>query len=143
MSLAMTVNEREAFLAGLHVGVLSVAAGDGRAPLAIPIWYLYEPGGEVRFSTGQGSRKVRLLREAGRASLCVQTEDPPYRYVTVEGPALIEESISREERLALAVRYLGPEVGAAWLAANDGPGSVLIRLKPDRWVTADFGKAGG
>ena len=44
--LKMTETEREAFLAGLHVGVLGVERADG-PPLVLPVWYSYEPGGEV------------------------------------------------------------------------------------------------
>ena len=46
MSLAMTKQEREGFLADLHVGIISVTE-EGRGPLTVPIRYLYEPGGEV------------------------------------------------------------------------------------------------
>ena len=46
MDLRMTRAEREAFLADVHVGVLSIAE-PGRGPLAAPIWYGYEPGGEI------------------------------------------------------------------------------------------------
>lgn len=56
MSLTMTKEEREAFLADVHVAVISVAE-DGHGPLAVPIWYSYEPGGEVRIITGRTSRK--------------------------------------------------------------------------------------
>ncbi len=72
MSLTMTKEEREAFLAAVHVGVISVAE-DGRGPLTVPIWYSYEPGGEVRVITARASRKGRLLERAGRFSLCAQT----------------------------------------------------------------------
>jgi len=48
----MTRAEREAFLAGVHVGVLAIA-DPARGPLAVPIWYDYAPGGELRFVTGQ------------------------------------------------------------------------------------------
>ena len=37
MSATMSRAEREEFLAGLHVGVLSVASPDGRGPLAAPV----------------------------------------------------------------------------------------------------------
>ena len=37
MSLAMTPAEREAFLAEVHVAVVTVADDDGRGPLAIPL----------------------------------------------------------------------------------------------------------
>src|SRR6266478_1875689 len=81
----MTKQERESFLADLHLGIISVA-DNGRGPLTVPIWYSYEPGGEVRVVTGGTSRKAQLLRTARRFSLCAQTETPPYKYVSVEGP---------------------------------------------------------
>jgi len=34
----MTPAEREAFLAEVHVAVVTVADDDGRGPLAIPLW---------------------------------------------------------------------------------------------------------
>ena len=37
--------EREAFLALPHIAVLSVANHEGRAPLCMPVWYGYQPGG--------------------------------------------------------------------------------------------------
>ena len=46
MALTMTKEEREAFLADVHVAVVSVVE-DGHGPLVVPIWYSYEPGGEV------------------------------------------------------------------------------------------------
>jgi PPOX class probable F420-dependent enzyme len=145
MSLAMTVEEREAYLAGLHVGVVSVAGGDGRAPLAVPMWYRYEPGGLVSFITGEGSRKTAALRDTGRCTLCVQTEDPPYRYVTIEGPVVAIEPVDDEERRLIARRYLGVEGGDAYMAATpDEPrSSVTVRMRPQRWLSADFGKMGG
>src|SRR5262245_2429423 len=42
----MTRDEREEFLAAIHVGVLS-ADEPGRGPLSVPVWYLYEAGGEI------------------------------------------------------------------------------------------------
>ena len=40
MSLAMTREEREQFLADVHVGIISIQE-DGRGPLTVPIWYMY------------------------------------------------------------------------------------------------------
>src|SRR5262249_55413944 len=77
MSLAMSRSEREAFLAETRVAIVSIAEA-GHGPLTVPVWYRYEPGGDVWFATGATSRKARLLRLAARASLCVQTETPPY-----------------------------------------------------------------
>jgi PPOX class probable F420-dependent enzyme len=137
--LTMSKSEREEFLAGLHVGVLAIADDRGGVPLAAPIWYRYEPGGEVVMSISTDSVKARLLTAAGRASLCAQREDLPYAYVTVEGPVTIGGP-DEDERLRLAERYLGRELAAAYHAATAGEATVTVRLAPDRWRTQDYGK---
>ena len=73
VGLSMTVEERERFLADVHVGVLSVERPDG-PPLTVPIWYDYRPGGDLWVLTTADSHKGRLLQQAGRFSLCVQDE---------------------------------------------------------------------
>ena len=140
MSLTMSRQEREEFLAGLHVGVLSVASQDGAGPLTIPVWYTYSPGGTVNVSTGRDTRKAAAVIAAGRFSLCAQDERPPYKYVTVEGPVAVEEA-SQDERLELARRYLGLEGGDAYIAANPGGSQIMLRLTPERWLSVDYGKS--
>jgi PPOX class probable F420-dependent enzyme len=140
MSLSMSPAEREEFLAGVHVGVLTVAAREGRGPIATPVWYSYQPGGLVSVNTGADSRKARAIATAGRFSLCAQDERAPYKYVTVEGPAIIEPA-DLAELAAIARRYLGTEAGDAWMAANPDADGVMIRLTPEHWQSADFGKA--
>ena len=137
MSLSMSRADREEFLAGVHVGVLSVASDDGAGPLAVPIWYTYQPGGTVNVSTGRSTRKAQAIAAAGRFSLCAQDERPPYKYVTVEGPAVMEDATDAE-RLELARRYLGPEGGDAFIAANPGGGQVMIRMTPEHWLTRSY-----
>ncbi len=141
----MSKSEREAFLAETHVGVVSVAE-PGRGPLAVPIWYAYEPGGVVRFVTGGGSRKARLIRAAGRISLLVQTEAPPYKYASIEGPATIggEPDFERDFR-GMAIRYLGAEMAETYLAmtASEREGAVLVELTPEHWLTVDYAKSFG
>ena len=140
----MTTGEREAFLAGLHVAVLSVD-DPGRGPLTIPVWYSYAPGGTVSVVTGGQSVKAQLLRAAGRFSLCVQSESMPYHYVSVEGPiTALDEAVSDEERRALAQRYLGAEGGDLYVASTAGQAadSVAFRMAPERWRTSDYGKLG-
>ena len=142
MTLTMTVAEREAFLAGLHVGILSVD-DPGRGPLSVPVWYAYEPGGMLNVVTGAQSLKAQRLRAAGRFSLCVQTESSPYRYVSVEGPLTsVDEMVSADERRALARRYLGTEGGDLYIAATEGQAadSVAFRMTPEHWRTSDYGK---
>jgi nitroimidazol reductase NimA-like FMN-containing flavoprotein (pyridoxamine 5'-phosphate oxidase superfamily) len=148
MSLVMTREERERFLADVHVGVISIAEEE-RGPLAVPIWYAYEPGGELRIITERDSRKGRLLAKAGRFSLCAQTEDPPYRYVSVEGPIVaIDPADTERDARPMARRYLGETLGDRYIAATSGDGaergsSVLVRMRPERWLTVDYAKEYG
>jgi hypothetical protein len=144
MTLTMTPVEREEFLSGLHVAVLSVD-DPGRGPLAVPVWYSYIPGATVNVVTGAESAKAQLLRAAGRFSLCVQSETMPYRYVSVEGPiTALDETVSDEERRALAQRYFGAEGGDLYVAAtaDQAVDSVAFRMTPAHWRTTDYGKLG-
>jgi PPOX class probable F420-dependent enzyme len=150
MSFAMSQAEREQFLGQPHVGVLSVTvprdgeAGGGRAPLAVPVWYSYQPGGLVSVITGRGSRKGAAIRAAGRMSLCAQDEKPPYRYVSVEGPVEMED-LDPGERLAMARRYLGPEGGDRYVTSNPDPSGeqAMFRMTPEHWLSVDYGKQDG
>ena len=141
MSLAMTKQERERFLADLHVGIISVPE-EGRGPLTVPIWYSYEPGGELRVVTARTSQKARLLQRAARFSLCAQTETPPYKYVSVEGPVVAIETADLErDRRPLARRYFGAELGDRYIeSTGDLVGNVLVRMRPERWLTVDYAK---
>ena len=144
MSIVMTKQEREAFLADVHVGIISISE-EGRGPLAVPIWYLYEPGGEIRIVTGRTSQKMTLLERVRRFSLCVQAETPPYKYVSVEGPVIAIEAMDLERDLRpLAHRYLGSQQGDMYIETAKNRGeiteSVLVRMQPERWLTVDYAK---
>src|SRR5262245_13930962 len=142
MSLSMTKAEREAFLADVHVAVVSIPE-PGAAPVTAPIWYRYAPGGQVEFITDRASRKGRQLKVGAPLALCAQVETPPYKYVTVEGVVTALDPVDVQRDLVpIAQRYLGPEQGAAYakqLAADMGA-SVLVRMRPDRWRTVDYSK---
>src|SRR2546426_11511483 len=138
----MTKQERERFLADLHVGVISIPE-EGRGPLTVPIWYSYEPGGELRVVTASTSRKARLLQRAGRFSLCAQTETPPYKYVSVEGLIVaIEPADLERDRRPLAHRYYGVRAGDRYIERTraETVENVLVRMRPERWLTVDYGK---
>jgi hypothetical protein len=142
MSLSMSRAQREAFLAGLHVGVISIPDG-ARGPLTAPIWYGYEPGGEVWVVTGAGSRKGKLLQPGARVSLVAQTETSPYQYVSVEGPVASVAPVRDPEVVrVLARRYLGVKGGDAYVAATwqgyERDPNVLVRIRPERWLTVDY-----
>jgi PPOX class probable F420-dependent enzyme len=140
-TLNMTRSECEAFLAGVHVGILSVSE-PGRGPTSSPVWYDYAPGGPIRITASPESRKVRLIQREGRAALCVQTEELPYRYVSVEGPVEIVDADVRPEQRTIAHRYLGERLGERYIESlgADLSGEVLLHLHPERWWSRDFSR---
>lgn len=139
----MTVAERQAFLAATRVGVVSITE-PGRGPLTVPVWYRYAPGGNVVFVTGETSRKARLVRAAGRLSLCAQSDTAPYSYVSVEGPAVLGSVDYERDVREMASRYLGREMGEGYLAVTHPggtvSGTVLVTLTPERWYSVDYRK---
>jgi hypothetical protein len=142
MWVAMSAAEREEFLAGVHVGVLSAATGKAGRTLAVPVWYSYQPGGLLTVLTGRRSRKAAAMRAAGRFGLCVQDDSPPYRYVSVEGPVVGEEELDPAERLAMARRYLGAVGGDRYVTDNPDRQreNVAFRMLPEHWLSQDQGK---
>jgi PPOX class probable F420-dependent enzyme len=138
--LTMSKDEREAFLAGTHVALLSVSRGAAEAPLVAPVWYEYEPGGEVLIVTGRDAEKTRLAREHGTASLCAQAESLPYQYVTIAGPAAVDDGADRDLRVRMARRYLGPELGDVYVESTEDEDAVTLRIRPQRWHTTDYSK---
>ncbi|WP_030236477.1 MULTISPECIES: pyridoxamine 5'-phosphate oxidase family protein [unclassified Streptomyces] len=140
--MALTREEREQFLAEPHIAALAVDAGPGRAPLTVPIWYQYEPGGDIWIMTGLDSRKNELISAAGRFSLMVDRLEPTIRYVSVEGPVVDTSPATLEQLREISARYLPAEkvegyVDYSW--KNHGE-MVVLRMRPERWVSADLGQ---
>lgn len=144
MTYAMSRAEREQFLAQPHVGVLSVM--ENGAPLAVPVWYGYQPGGRVIVITGRDSRKALAVRAAGWLGLCAQDEAWPYKYVTASGPAATSGPASHADQRAMATRYLGDggaEDYMAWVTASgEADEQIVIEMTPENWLTLDYGKLG-
>ena len=140
--MALTREEREQFLAEPHIAALAVDAGAGRAPLTVPIWYQYEPGGDIWIMTGLDSRKNQLIQAAGRFSLMVDRLDPTIRYASVEGPVAKTTPATLEQLREISARYLPAEkvdgyVDSAW---KDHGEQVVIHMRPERWVSSDLGQ---
>ncbi len=76
----------------------------------------------------------------------MQTESPPYKYASIEGAVRIvgEPDYERDFR-AMAIRYLGKDMGEMYLAATaaEREGAVLVELTPERWLTVDYAKSFG
>ncbi|WP_320781421.1 pyridoxamine 5'-phosphate oxidase family protein [Streptomyces sp. CRN 30] len=139
--MALTREEREHFLAEPHIAALAVDAGAGRAPLTVPIWYQYTPGGDAWITTGATSRKYELIKAAGRFSLMADRVAPTARYVSVEGPVVESVPLTRERLREMAARYLPTDkvdgyLDFAW--GNHGE-QIVVRMRPERWLSSDLG----
>jgi PPOX class probable F420-dependent enzyme len=130
---AMTHEEWRAFLGqGTRTGKLATVRRDGR-PHVVPVWFVLD-GDELVFTTGADTVKGRALRRTGRAALCVDDEEPPFAFVSVEGPVRISEEPEELLRWATAIggRYMGREQAEAFGRRNGVPGELLVRLAPER-----------
>ncbi len=139
--MALSMRERQQFLAEPHIGALSVVERPDRAPLTVPIWYGYEPGSELWIRTEPDSRKARAIRSTGRFSLMVQRSEPTTRYVSVEGPVVRTASDSHERAWEMAARYLPADKVAEFVEYERTQlgEHFAIYMRPERWLSADLG----
>ncbi len=139
-SLSMSKQERESFLASVKLGVVSIP-DEGCGSLSVPVWYDYEPVGEIRFVTGKLSHKAQLVSHAARISFCVHDDNVPYKYVSVEGPIVGIDAPDVERDIRQLARFhLGPQGGDQHTEWMKGHESILVRMKPERWFTIDYAK---
>ena len=133
----MTDPKISAFLgAGTRTGKLAYTSGDGR-PLVVPIWFVVEDGTLV-FNTGKDTAKGRALARDPRATLCVDTEEPPYQFVQVQGTAELSEEPGELLRTATAIgaRYMGEDRAEEFGKRNAVPGELVVRLRPTKVIAA-------
>lgn len=135
----MTSPQVEAMLGEANIAVLATVDAKNRAHAA-PIWYLYE-NGEFLISTGRGSQKHKNIEANPNVTLVIDDRTVPYLAAMVRGKAEIEDALSDEQRKELAYRYLGEEIGNAYLASTEGGSSVTIRLRPEKVIEFN-GRAG-
>jgi PPOX class probable F420-dependent enzyme len=128
----MTDEERDAFLRDpVRPGLLATTRPDGR-PHVAPIWYALD-GDTVVFNTGVDTVKGRNLAANGRAAMCVQDDQPPFSFVTVEGQVEIVDDLAEVRRWAAAIggRYMGANRAEEYGDRNGVPGELVVRLPID------------
>ena len=131
----MTDQQRQTFLSEVRVGVLAIERSD-KGPLCAPVWYRYFEDTGFEIAMAYASVKSILLRRHGRATICVQDEQLPYRYVTAEGEVSVEALTPEGRDILLrdiAVRYLGEELGNEYADAFPGHEEAKVTLKPRNW----------
>ena len=135
----MTSSHVESMLKEANVAVLATVDTKGHAHAA-PIWYLFEDG-DFLISTGRGSQKHLNVEAHPHVTLVIDKREVPYLAAMVRGKAQIEDGFSEDQRQELAFRYLGEEVGRAYLKSTEGGSSITIRLRPDKIIEFN-GRAG-
>jgi PPOX class probable F420-dependent enzyme len=132
----MSEAEVRAFLTlGTRTGKLAVTRLDG-SPMVVPIWFVMDDDGTLLFTTWGESVKGKALRRDGRVSLCVDSEEPPYSYVRVDGTTTLLEDLEllRIWATRVAARYMGAELAEQYGARNAVLGELLVRITPAKIV---------
>ena len=99
-------------------------------------------GDDIVLSVGRGGQKHRNLERNPEVTLVIDSRKVPYYALMVAGRIEIGPSLTDEQRLALATRYLGEEIGKRYVEMTAGDDSVSLRLK-ERKVMEFNGRAGG
>ena len=136
--MPMSKREIEQLLKQPNVAVIATTAPDG-APHAVPTWYEYRKG-EVVFHTGPEAFKYRCMQHDRRVALVVDTRKAPYKCVVLKGRVEMTEGTDDARVRRMAVAYLGKKNGEAYAKSMRGDRLVIVRFKPERTISWDYGK---
>ena len=108
--------------------IAAVVRADGR-PHATPVWIDMD-GEQVIFTTWHESLKGKAFRRDPRVSLCVDDDQPPFSYVTLDGTVTISEDQAELKYWGgrLGGRYMGEDKSEAYGERNGVPGELLVRV---------------
>lgn len=117
--------------------MLATTRDDGM-PHVAPIWYIVDDGGDIVFNTGRATVKGRNLARTHFAAICVQDDQSPYSFVTIEGTVALSEDLAEVRKWAAAIggRYMRAGRAEEFGSRNGIEGELLVRLHPDRTVSA-------
>jgi PPOX class probable F420-dependent enzyme len=118
------------FVTEPRIGRLGTTNRDGTPHIA-PVWYRFEEGAFLVL-TERGSRKHRNIQRDQRVAFCIDDERPPYHTVLVTARVAVEDAPGREWREALAIHYLGDEAGKRYIAENEHPNNIMLRIVPEK-----------
>ena len=128
MTLADAAIQR--FLATKEVVVLATLQADG-APLAMPMWFLHDPGAITMISV-DGLQKVKNLRRDPRVCVAAESADAHgIRGVTIQGRAAF--LADTPERRALVERVLTkyhPRLEKLWGGRAMPENRVMFKIAP-------------
>jgi len=106
-----------------NFGVVATIRSDG-SPQTSVVWLDWD-GENVVFNTTRPRAKGRNLERDPRVSVSVFDRENPYRYVEVDGTAVLDDEGADEHINWLSHKYNGTDY-------PDPHGRVIVRVKPDR-----------
>jgi PPOX class probable F420-dependent enzyme len=135
----LTQAEVEEFLSQPHLARLSTHNEDGSIQTT-PIWFNYADG-DILLGTQEVSRKVRNIKHNPQVTILIDDPTPPFKGVLIYGQARLDYDDVLARRTAIISKYM-PPADAAGLAQGLASKwqSVIIRVRPDRIVSFDYGK---
>jgi PPOX class probable F420-dependent enzyme len=136
--MPMTKRAIDALLKQPHIAVVATTAPDG-SPHAVPTWYEYRAG-EVVFHTGANAFKYLCLKRNPRITLVVDTREPPYKCVILKGCVTMNRQTDDPRARRMAIAYLGKRNGEAYARSLKGEKLAVVRFKPSRVISWDYGK---
>ncbi len=124
-------------MAGTRTGKLATVRTDGR-PHVAPIWFVLD-GDDLVFNTHESSIKGANLRRDDRVAISVDSEEPPYAFVIIEGTAALSTEPEDLMQWATAIggRYMGADRADEFGRRNGVPGEYLVRVTPTRIIAKD------
>ncbi len=133
--------ELENFLCKPLIARLGTVNEDGTVHLA-PIYFKFEDG-EFILGTQVVSRRVRNIKRNPNVTLLIDDPHGPYQGVMVYGKATLEYDQVIEKRARIFEKYSGDPKQARQSAEGlvSKWESVVIRIKPERFVSFDYAKA--
>lgn len=118
---------------------LAYVWSDG-TPRVVPIWFHWN-GKELVFGTPMAAPKSQALHTGSKVAITIDTNEWPYKVLSIRGTARVEEVQGVVPEYAMAAeRYFGKEQGQAWTnqVRQMSPTMNRIAVTPD-WVSVlDF-----
>jgi PPOX class probable F420-dependent enzyme len=140
---AMTDAERAEFLAQPVIARLGCLDDDGY-PYVVPVWFAYADSGFYLVPRAR-SEWARYLQRDGRASLCIDAAELPYRRVLVKGRAEVIETPNVGGRWVeygtrMAQNYRGA-AGLAYMEQTKDEPRWLFFIRPEKITSTNGGWA--
>ncbi len=114
------------------IGRLSTVDETG-TPHTTPVFYVLMDG-EIYVGTQRTRKKFRNIQRNPKVCFTIDTSEPPYKGIVIQGTAEVveDEAIHNRFREALIYRYYGHPDNPGWQYIQSLGAPVLLRIKAER-----------